>query len=171
MCRAAPLPYHAFQEHAETLTAETSQDIRHLARINMKGCRYQQLPLTNSQLFKVLRKNAESASHELETELEYIQEAQQRLHEFATDPGNAYAGIRFLNMQRSDPKAVQAATDKIVDDLVNLMNDNKLGHVWSDWHPHRFAAVAVYAYLFLADPAETGPDGISWLSPKGHTSQ
>ena len=101
MCRAAPdnLPYHAFQEHAETLTVETPQDIRHLARINMKGCRYQQLALTNSQFLRVLRKNAESASHEFEVEPEYIQEAQQRLHEFASDRGSAYAGIRFLSMR------------------------------------------------------------------------
>ena len=69
-------------------------------------------------------------------------------------------------MQRSDPKAVQAATDKIVDDLVNLMNDNELGHVWSDWHPHRFAAVAVYAYLFLADPAETASRWNFMVVPK-----
>ena len=131
MCRTAPdnLPYHAFQEQAETLNAETSQDIRHLALINMEGGRYQQLPLTNSQLFRIVQRNAESTSHGLETELEFIQEAQQRLHEFAADRDNAHAGICFLSMQRSDAKAVQAATEKIVDDLMKLMNDNELGHV------------------------------------------
>ena len=97
----------------------------------MKGCRYQQLPLTNSQLFRVVQGNAESASHGLKKELEFIQEAQQRLHELATDRDNAYAGIRFLSMQRSDAKAVQAETEKIVDDLMKLMNDNELGHVWT----------------------------------------
>ena len=63
MCRAAPdnLLYHAVQQHDEILTAETSQDIRHVARINIKGRRYQQLLLTNSQLFKVFRKNAAPA--------------------------------------------------------------------------------------------------------------
>ena len=101
----------------------------------MKGCTYQQLPLTSSQLFRVVQKNAESVSHGLEAELEYIQAAQQRLHEFAIHPDNAYAGIRFLSMQRSDAKAVQAATDTIVDDLVKLMGDNELGHVWAAWHP------------------------------------
>ena len=122
----------------------------------MKGCRYQQLPLTNSQLFRVAEKNAGSVSHGIETEHEYIQAAQQRLHEFAVNPDNAHAGIRFLGMQRSDSQAVQAATEKIVNDLVKLMRDNELGHVWAkNWHPHRFAAVATYAYLFLADPAAT----------------
>ena len=64
MCRSVPgnLPYYAFQEHAETLNAETSQDIRHLALIDMKGCTYQQLLLTNSQLFRVVQKKAESVS-------------------------------------------------------------------------------------------------------------
>ena len=157
MCRTAPdnLPYSAFQENAKTLSAKISQDIRQLALIDMKGCSYQQLPLTNSDLFRVAQKNAESASHGLETELEYIQEAQQRLYEFAVDQAIAYAGNRFLRMQRSDAKAVQAATATIVDNLVKLMGDNELTHVWATWHPHRFAAVAAYAYLFTDDPAKT----------------
>ena len=155
--RSDNLPYCAFQEHIETLDASVSQDIRHLTLIDMKGCTYQQLPLTNSHLFKVVQKHAESRSkHEAETELEYIQAAQQRLHEFAINPNNEYAGIRFLGMQRGDAQAVQAATEKIVDDLARLMGDNELGHVWAEnWHPHRFAAVATHAYLFLARPADT----------------
>ena len=43
-------------------------------------------------------------------------------------------------MQRSDANAVQTATEKIVDDLLKLLDDNQLGHVWAAWHPHRFAA-------------------------------
>ena len=97
MCRSRPenLPYCIFQEHAEKLNAQTSQDIRYLALIDMKGCRYQQLHSTNSQLFRLAEKNAGSVSHGIETEHEYIQAAQQRLHEFAVNPDNAYAGIRF----------------------------------------------------------------------------
>ena len=97
----------------------------------MKGCTYQQLPLLNSQLFTVVQKHAESASNGFETEAEYIEAAQQRLHEFASDRSDAYAGIRFLSMQRSDAKAVQEAPEKIVDDLVKFMGDNELGHVWA----------------------------------------
>ena len=156
MCKSAPhiLPYSAFHDHTETLQADTSQDIRHLALIDMKGCRYQQLPLTNSQLFRLIEKHAESASVEVETEAKYIEPAQERLHEFAIDPVNAYASIRFLCMQQIGAKAVQAATEKIVNDLLKLMEDNDLRHVWASWHPHRFAAVAAYAYLFVADPAK-----------------
>ena len=69
-------------------------------------------------------------------------------------------------MQRSDAKAVQAATEKIVDDLVKLMGDDELGHVWAAWHPHRFAAVAAYAYLFLADPAKTTSQWNWMFDPK-----
>ena len=97
------------------LSAKTSKDIRQLALIDMKGCRYQQLPLTNSQLFTVVRKNAElskEAGHRLETELEYIQEAQQRLYEFEADEANAYAGNRSLSMQLSDANAVQTVTKR-----------------------------------------------------------
>ena len=148
------LPHTFYFIHTETLQADTSQDIRHLALIDMKGCRYQQLPLTKSQLFRVHEKHAESASVEVETEAEYIEAAQERLHEFAVDPVNAYAGIRFLCMQQSGAKAVQAATEKIVNDLLKLMEDNDLRHVWASWHPHRFAAVAAYAYLFVAAPAK-----------------
>ena len=158
MCRSQPdnLPYCAFQEHIEALDASVSQDIRHLALINMKECTYQQLPLVNSQLLKVIKKHSENARHGFETELEYIQAAQQRLCEFAVLPGNAYASIRFLGMQRKDAQAVQEATEKIVNDLVKLMDENELGDIWaSSWHPHRFAAVAAYAYVFLADAADT----------------
>ena len=72
----------------------------------------------------------------------------------------------MLSMQRSDAKAVQAATEKIVDDLVKLMGDDELGHVWAAWHPHRFAAVAAYAYLFLADPAKTTSQWNLMVYPK-----
>ena len=147
MCRSQPndLPYCSFQEHMETLDAGVSQDIRHLTLIDMMECKYHQLPLTNLRLFKVAQLHAESASHECETELEYIQAAQKRLLDFAVLPDNAYANIRFLNMQHKVAVAVQAATAKIVDDFVKLMADNELGHVWATWHPHRFAAVAAYA--------------------------
>ena len=40
----------------------------------------------------------------------------------------------------------QAATETIADDLVKLMGDDELGHVWAAWHPHRFAAGAAYGY-------------------------
>ena len=75
-------------------------------------------------------------------------------------------------MQKSDSQAVQAATEKIVNDLVKLMRDNELGHVWAkNWHPHRFAAVATHAYLFLADPAATTSRWNWMVDPKGCTSQ
>ena len=121
----------------------------------MKGCTYQQLALLNSQVFTVVQKHAESASHGFETEAEYIEAVRQRRHECATDRSDAYAGIRVLSTQRSEAKAVQEAIEKIVDDLVKLMGDNELGHVWATWHPHRFAPVAAYAYLFRSDPATT----------------
>ena len=40
MCRSVPsnLPYYAVHEHADILNAKTSQDIRHLALIDMKVC-------------------------------------------------------------------------------------------------------------------------------------
>ena len=62
MCRTVPnnLPYTAFEEHAETLDFKTSKDIRQLALIDMRGCRYQQLPLTNSQLFAVVQEKSKS---------------------------------------------------------------------------------------------------------------
>ena len=69
-------------------------------------------------------------------------------------------------MQRSDAKAVREATEKIMDDFVKLMCDNELGHVWAAWHPHRFAAVAAYAYLFLADPAKTSSQWNWMVTPK-----
>ena len=137
----------------------------------MKGCTYQQLPLLNSQLFTVVQRHAESASHGFETEAEYIEAAQQRLHDFADDRSDAYAGIRFLNMQRSDATAAQAVMEKIVDDLVKLMGDDELGHVWAAWHPHRFAAVAAYVYLSLPIPQRRLRNGIGWLTPKGSTSR
>ena len=49
----------------------------------------------------------------LETEPEYIQEAKRCLHEFATHPGDAYAGIRFLRMQQSDASVVRICCDKV----------------------------------------------------------
>ena len=36
------LPYSAFQGHTERLKADTLQDIRHLALIDLKGCKHQQ---------------------------------------------------------------------------------------------------------------------------------
>ena len=152
------------QEQLEALDASASHDIRHLAVIDMKGCTCQQLPLTNSQLFRVAELHTASASHGCETELELIQAAQQRLHEFAIHPANAFAGFRFLipDMRARDAEAVQATTAKIVDDLVKLMSDNELGHVWTAWHPNRFAAVAAYAYVFLADPAKT-TSKLNWM--------
>ena len=159
MCRSRPdnLPYCVFQEHIETLNASVSQDIKHLTLIDVKGCKYQQLPLTNSHLFEFVQKHAENRSkHEAETEFEYIGAAQQRLHEFAVHPDNAYESIRFLGMKTRDAQEVQAATEKIVENLLKLMGDNELGHVWAEkWHPHRFAAVATYAYIFLADLTDT----------------
>ena len=159
MCRSRPdnLPYCVFQEHIETLNASVSQDIKHLTLIDVKGCKYQQLPLTNSHLFEFVQKHAENRSkHGAETEFEYIAAAQQRLHEFAVHPDNAYESIRFLGMKTRDAQEVQAATEKIVENLLKLMGYNELGHVWAEkWHPHRFAAVATYAYIFLADLTDT----------------
>ena len=174
MCRTAPddLPYIAFTQHAGTLDAKTSQDMRQLAVIDLKDCAVQQLPLTNSQLFKVLQKNAEKrrittqGDSALQTELEYIQEAQRRLYEFAIHEANAYAGIRFLSMQQRDAQAVQTATQKMVHDLLKLMNDNQLERVWPTWHPHRLAAVAAYAHLYLDDPATTTSRWNCMVEPK-----
>ena len=148
-CAGRGLPYSVFQGHTEQLKADTLQDIRHLALIDLKGCKYQQLPLSNRKLFSVLEKQAQHTKHNLETEVEYIEAAQKRLHEFAIDPDNAYAGIRFLGLHQHDATAVHAATDKIINDYVKLMQDNDLGHMWSSWHPHRFVAVATYVYLFV----------------------
>ena len=168
MCRARPhnLPYTAFQEQTETLDASVSQDLRHLTLIDMKGCSYQQLPLSNTQLFNVIQLHALHSSHACETELEFIQAAQQRLHEFAIHPDNAYGGIRFLGMQRSDVEAVQAATTRMVDELVKLLGDNELGHVWATWHPHRFASVAAYVHVFTTDPADTASQWNWMVDPK-----
>ena len=130
----------------ETLHASVSQEIRHLALIDMKGCTYQQLPLTNSHFFKVVEKHAQKRSkHETQTEVEYIHAAQQRIYNRGINPDNAYASICFLGMQRGDAQAVRAATEKIVDDFLRLMHDADLAHMWGQtWHPHRFAAVATF---------------------------
>ena len=72
----------------------------------------------------------------------------------------------FLGMQGSDDKQVQAAMEKIVDEVVNLMRKNELGHMWAAWHPHRFAAVSAHAYLFLDDPARIASRWNSMVRPK-----
>ena len=57
-------------------------------------------------------------------------------------------------------------TEKIVDDLIIPLNDNDLESVWSAWHPHRFAAVAVYAYLFVSDPTDIASRWNCMVVPK-----
>ena len=116
-CRSTPdhLPYSAFLHDDEPPNTKTSNAIRQLALIHMKGCSYQQLPLIDSQLFAVAQGHitqteaAMEAEYSGRTEAEYIEEAQQRLHECANDAADAYAGIRFLNMRRSDAEAVGAS--------------------------------------------------------------
>ena len=77
--------------------------MRQLALIHLKVCTYQQLPLADSQVLAVVKTHIErseiavEASYSGRTEADYIEEAQQRLHEFAIDACDIYAGNRFLN--------------------------------------------------------------------------
>ena len=107
------LPYSVFQRNTERFNADTLEDIRHLALIDLKGVKYQQLPLNNSQLFKVLEKHAETARHDLETEVEYIEAAQKRLHEFAIDPTNAYASNFFYACSNVIPQQCKQQQSKL----------------------------------------------------------
>ena len=96
-----------------------------------------------------------------------MQAAQERLLEFATRPDDAFAGIRFLSLQRSDAVVVRAATAKIVEDLAKLLQDNELiTPLLLEWHPHRFASVAAYVYIFLEDPSSTASRWNCLLKPK-----
>ena len=143
--------------------------------IHLKGCTYQQLPLVDSQVLAVVKTHIETseiaveASYRGRTEADYIEEAQQRLHEFATDAGDRYAGNWFLKLTRADAEAVQSATTTMINNLHAIFADKELSTVWSTWHPHRFAAVAAWAHLFLV---ENRVSKWNWLlEPKKNTYQ
>ena len=58
-------------------------------------------------------------------------------------------------MQGRDASTAHTATDNTVEEWAKPMGDKELVQVCADWHPHRLAAVAAYAYLSVAGPATT----------------
>ena len=69
-CRSTPdhLPYSAFLHDGEPPNTKTSNAIRQLALIHMKGCSYQQLPLIDSQLFAVAQGHITQTEAAMEAE-------------------------------------------------------------------------------------------------------
>lgn len=161
------LPYSVFQKRIVKLSGQTSHNLRHLALIDMQGCKYRQLPLCNSQLLRVTDHHAAQTRHDQETEYEFILEAKRRLCGFALDKTDKYASIRFMCMTWTDTaKEVEAETDKIIDELTTLMNQDELETIWHARHPHRMAAVATYAYFSVAEHLEAASRLHAWLFPK-----
>ena len=150
------VPFIAFESARNLQTAATSHNLRNLTLIDLERVSYRQLPLSNASLCAMISRHAEGRTHCYETQYEFIEEAKRRLREYADCPDDVYANLRFLGCAQSKSvDKVYTETNLWIDNLIKVMNANKLDSCWQGWHPHRLAVAAAFLHLFIAKPEET----------------
>ena len=109
----------------------TSHCIRHLALIELKGYKYQMLPLEHERLLEIITQARQERAQQaipgiMKTEEEFFNEVVEQLEIFIGSPDNVFANRRFLALKEWDATVVRQTLLDMVERCGQCMKDARI---------------------------------------------